>query len=56
MMTSFQLPASSSTYFAAYDGNGNVAALVHAPSSMPHAHYEYGPSASCSASPALPPP
>jgi RHS repeat-associated protein len=43
MMTSFQLPASSSTYFAAYDGNGNVAALVHAPSSMPHAHYEYGP-------------
>jgi RHS repeat-associated protein len=43
MMTSFQLPALSSTYFAAYDGNGNVAALVHAPSSMPHAHYEYGP-------------
>ena len=42
-LTSFQLPASSSTYFAAYDGNGNVAALVHAPSSMPHAHYEYGP-------------
>jgi len=42
-LTSFQLPASSSTYFAAYDGNGNVAALLHAPSSMPHAHYEYGP-------------
>jgi RHS repeat-associated protein len=42
-LTSFQLPASSSTYFAAYDGNGNVAALLHAPSSMPHARYEYGP-------------
>jgi RHS repeat-associated protein len=42
-LTSFQLPASSSSYFAAYDGNGNVAALLHAPSSMPHAHYEYGP-------------
>jgi len=41
--SSFQLPASSSSYFAAYDGNGNVAALVHAPSSMPHARYEYGP-------------
>jgi YD repeat-containing protein len=39
-LTSFQLPASSSTYFAAYDGNGSVAALVHAPSSMPHARYE----------------
>jgi len=43
MVTSFQLPASSPTYFAAYDGNGNVAALLHAPSSMPHAHYECGP-------------
>ena len=42
-VTSFQVPASSSSYFAAYDGNGNVAALLHAPSSMPHAHYEYGP-------------
>ena len=33
----------ATTHFWAYDGNGNVTALLHAPSSTPHAQYEYGP-------------
>jgi RHS repeat-associated protein len=33
----------SGTHFPAYDGNGNVMALLHAPNSTLSAQYEYGP-------------
>ncbi|MDW8381933.1 MAG: RHS repeat-associated core domain-containing protein, partial [Verrucomicrobiota bacterium] len=33
----------SGTYFCAYDGNGNVAALVNAQDGTESARYEYGP-------------
>jgi RHS repeat-associated protein len=38
-----QVAAPASAHFVAYDGNGNVAALINAADGSPSAQYEYGP-------------
>jgi RHS repeat-associated protein len=43
LSANFHLPSTNYSCFYAYDGNGNVAALLDAPSSAFLAQYEYGP-------------
>jgi hypothetical protein len=43
LMANFQVQSASHTCFPAYDGNGNVAALVNADNGTVAAEYEYGP-------------
>jgi len=42
-MTTIHTGTNAGTYFPAYDGNGNVSALVNASNGEVTANYEYGP-------------
>jgi RHS repeat-associated protein len=43
LMTVIQTGAEAGTYFAAYDGNGNVVGLIRSSDGLARAEYEYGP-------------